>query len=131
MTPNKAASHVVRWTMLILNLLAAVAFVLVTSMLTAAHRTHASSIYRELVGNRALVDKPTYANGEPLDVEARIRGVGPARSLSFLGYLGAFACVLNGFVFFFSHRPPVPHWRKADFFRHRVVVGITWRGFLT
>ena len=94
-----------RWTILILNLLAAVAFVFVASMFAAAHRTHAYSTYRELVANRALVDKPTYTNGEPLDVEARIRGVGPARSLSFLGYLGAAACVLNGFVFFFSHRP--------------------------
>jgi hypothetical protein len=94
-----------RWTMLILNLLAAVAFVFVASMLTAANRTHAYSTYRELVANRALVDKPTYTNGEPLDVEARIRGVGPGRSLSFLGYLGAGACVLNGFAFFFSHRP--------------------------
>ena len=94
-----------RWTILILNLLAAMAFIFVASMLTAAHRTHAYSTYRELVANRALVDKPTYTNGEPLDVEARIRRVGAARSLSFLGYLGAGACLLNGFVFFFSHRP--------------------------
>lgn len=91
--------------MLILNVLAAGAFVFIASMLLAANRTHAYSAYRELVHNRALVDKPTYTNGEPLDVEARIRGVGAASSLSFLGYLGAGACVLNGFVFFFSHRP--------------------------
>ena len=91
--------------MLILNFLAAVTFVFIASMLVAAHRTHAYSTYRELVANRALVDKPTYTNGEPLDVEARIRGVGAARSLSFLGYLGASACVLNGIIYFFSHRP--------------------------
>lgn len=91
--------------MLILNFLAAVAFVFIASMLLAAHRTHAYSTYRELVANRALVDKPTYTNGEPLDVEARIRSAGAGRSLSFLGYLGAGACILNGFVFFFSHRP--------------------------
>ncbi len=91
--------------MLILNFLAAGAFVCIASMLLAANRTHAYSTYRELVYNRALVDKPTYTNGEPLDVEARIRGIGAARSLSFLGYLGAGACVLNGFAFFFSHRP--------------------------
>ena len=94
-----------RWTMLILNLLAAVAFVFAASMLTAANRVHAYSTYRELVHNKALVDKPTYTSGEPLDVEARIRGVGPHRSLSFLGYLGASVCVLNGFAFFFSLRP--------------------------
>ena len=94
-----------RWTMLILNLLAAVAFVVLASGFIAAHRTHAYSTYRELLANRALVDKPTYTNGEPLDVEARIRGVGPGRSLSFLGYLAAGVCVLNGLVFFFSHTP--------------------------
>lgn len=91
--------------MLILNLVAAVAFVFTASMLVAAHRTHAYSTYRELVANRALVDKPTYTNGEPLDAEARIRGAGADRSLALLGYLGAGACMLNGFVFFFSHRP--------------------------
>ena len=94
-----------RWIILILNLLAAVSFVLVASMFVAADRTHAYSTYHELVSNHALVDKPTYTNGEPLDIEARIRGIGSAGSLSFLGYLGAAACVLNGFVFFFSHRP--------------------------
>ena len=94
-----------RWTILILNFLAAVMFVFIASMLLAAHRTHAYSTYRELLANRALVDKPTYTNGEPLDVEALIRGAGAGRSLSFLGYLGAGACILNGFVFFFTHRP--------------------------
>ena len=91
--------------MLVLNLLAAVAFIFVASMLNAVNRTHAYSAYRELLANRVLVDKPTYTNGEPLDVEARIRSVGPGRSLSFLGYMGAGACLLNGFVFFVSHKP--------------------------
>jgi hypothetical protein len=97
-----------RWTMLILNLLAAMAIVFVASMLNAANRTHAYSTYRELIANRALVDKPAYTNGEPLDVEAGIRGVGPGRSLAFLGYLGAGACLLNGFAFCFLHNPRRP-----------------------
>src|SRR5687767_10010882 len=97
-----------RWTMLILNLLAAAAFVFAASMLAAANRTHAYSTYRELVLNKALVDKPTYTSGEALDVERRIGGVAADGSLSLLGYLGASACVLNGLVFFLSRRPHRP-----------------------
>lgn len=115
LTRSRRIAHNIsmRWAMLVLNLLAAVAFVFAASMLAAAHRTHAYSTYRELVLNKALVERPTYTSGEPLDVEARIRGVGPADSLSFLGYLGAGSCVLNGFVFFFSRRPHL-HDTKAD-----------------
>ena len=94
-----------RWTILILNLLAAVGMVVVASTLTAIQRTHAYSTYRELVVNNALVEKPTYTSGEPLDVEARMLGVVADQSLSFVGYLGAGACVLNGVVFFFWQRP--------------------------
>ena len=93
-----------RWTMLILNLLAAGAFVLLASMFAAAHRTHAYSTYRELVINRALVEKPIYTNGEPLDVEARMRGIGGGGTYALLGYLGAGTCLVNGMVFFFSQR---------------------------
>jgi hypothetical protein len=94
-----------RWTILILNFLAAVAFVFLAAAATAAHRTHAFSTYRELEINHALVEKPTYTNGQPLDVEARLRSIGAGGYYSVLGYLGAGACLLNGFVFFFSHAP--------------------------
>ena len=90
--------------MLILNLLAAVAFVFLAAAATTAHRTHAYSTYRELEMNHALVAKPTYTNGEPLDMEARLRSIGAGGYYSVLGYLGAGASLLNGFLFFFSHR---------------------------
>jgi hypothetical protein len=93
-----------RWTMLIVNVLAAGAFVFVGATLTRFHRAHAYSMYRELEYNRALVEKPTYTDGKPLDVEARLRAIGGGgQYYSFLGYLGAGACLLNGFVFFVSH----------------------------
>jgi hypothetical protein len=89
--------------MLILNILAAVAFVLLAALLTSAHRTHAYSMYRELEIHHAIVEKPTYTDGKPIDVEARLRAIGGGgRYYSLLGYLGAGACLLNGFVFFFS-----------------------------
>ena len=95
-----------RWTILILNILAALAFVFLAGAATAAHRTHAYSMYRELEIHHAIVEKPKYTSGEPLDVEARLRAIGGGgRYYSLLGYLGAGACLLNGFVFFFSHAP--------------------------
>jgi hypothetical protein len=93
-----------RWTMLILNILAAVAFLVLAGFATAAHRTHAYSTYRELEINHALVTKPTYPDGKPLDVEARLRGIAAGGGYySVLAYCGAGACLINGFVFFFSH----------------------------
>ena len=98
-----------RWTMLILNVLAAVVFVSLAAVATQAQRTHAYSTFRELEIHHALVEKPTYSNGEPLNVEARLRAIGGGgRYYSFLGYLGASVCLLNGFVFFLSqarHHP--------------------------
>jgi hypothetical protein len=92
-----------RWTILILNLLAAVALQLLAAYATAAHRTHAYSVYHELVANHALVEKPTYTNGEPLDVEARLRAIGSGGYYSLLAHIASAACLLTGFVFFFTH----------------------------
>ena len=89
--------------MLILNILAAVAFMFLAGFATATHRTHAYSTYRELEINHALVEKPTYTDGKPMDVEARLRGIAAGGGYySVLAYCGAGACLLNGFVFFFS-----------------------------
>ena len=89
-----------RWAMLILNILAGIAFLILAGLATAAHRTHAYSTYRELEVNHALVEKPKYTDGQPLDVEARLRSIGGGGYYSFLGYLGAGVCFLNGLLFF-------------------------------
>ena len=94
-----------RWTILILNLLAVVALQFLAAYATAAHRTHAYSVYRELVANHALVEKPTYTNGEPLDVEARLRTIGSGSYYSLLAHIASAACLLAGLVFFFTHTP--------------------------
>jgi hypothetical protein len=65
-----------RWTVLIINVLAAVGFVILAAFLHGAHRTHAYSTYRELEIHHAIVEKPSYTNEEPLDVEARLRAIG-------------------------------------------------------
>jgi hypothetical protein len=92
-----------RWTILILNLLAVVALQFLAAYVTAAHRTHAYSVYRELVANQALVETPTYTSGEPLDVERRLRTIGSGGYYSLLAHLATAACLLTGFVFFFTY----------------------------
>lgn len=94
-----------RWTMLILNLLAAVGLMLLTGMAISAHRTHAFSTYRALVNNQVLVERPAFTNGQPFDVEAHLRGIAAGGSYySVLGHCAAGACALNGFLFFFGYK---------------------------
>jgi hypothetical protein len=94
-----------RWTILILNLIAVVVLQLLAAYATATHRTHAYSVYRELVANHALVEKPTYTNGEPLDVERRLRTIGSGGYYSLLAHIASAACLLAGLILFFSHTP--------------------------
>ena len=90
-----------RWTLLILNLLAAVALIFLSAYAVAAHRTHAFSTYRLLVNNHALVEQPTFTDGKPMDVERALRGVAAGGGYyTTLGYIGAGACVVNGLLFF-------------------------------
>ena len=94
-----------RWTILIINLIAAVALQVLAGFATAAHRTHAYSVYRELVENRALVERPTKTNGDPFDVEARLRTIGSGGYYSLLAHIGSAACVITGLVFFVTCGP--------------------------
>jgi hypothetical protein len=95
-----------RWAILILNILAIVALQFFAGVATAAHRTHAYSVYRGLVADRALVEQPTDANGKPVDVEARLRTIGSGGYYSTLANIGSVACLLSGVVFFFAYKPP-------------------------
>lgn len=90
-----------RWTLLILNLLAAVSFVFLSSLAIGAHRTGAFSMYRQLVRNYALVERPTFTDGNPMDVERYIGFIGSDGDYyRVLGYCAAGVCVLNGLLFF-------------------------------
>jgi hypothetical protein len=101
-------SRVMRWTILILNLIAVVVLQFLAAYATAAHRTHAYSVFRELEINHALVEKPTYTNGERMDVEARLRSIGSGGYYSVLAHIASAACIITGLVFFFSHAPRRP-----------------------
>jgi hypothetical protein len=58
-----------------------------------------------LVDNDALVAKPAYTNGQPLDVEASLRGIGSGGYYSALAHIASAACIISGLIFFFSHKP--------------------------
>jgi hypothetical protein len=94
-----------RWTILIVNLLAATGFLFLSSFAVAAHRAHAFSTYRSLVLNHALIEQPTSADGAPLDVERLLHGIAAGGGYyTTLGYCAAGACVLNGFLFLLLYR---------------------------
>lgn len=103
----RTISSIMLKTALILNLIAAVGFLLIATVAANVHVTHAYSTYHGLVANHALVGKPTYANGEPLDVEASLRHIGAAGMwFGILGFGAAGACTLNSLIFFFAQRRP-------------------------
>ncbi|MBL9130111.1 MAG: hypothetical protein JNG86_02865 [Verrucomicrobiaceae bacterium] len=94
-----------RWTILLLNLLAAAGLQFLAALALSAHRTHVYSTYRELAINRVLVESPAYNNGEPLDVEARLQSIGSGGYYQMLANVGSAACLLTGLTFFLLHKP--------------------------
>ncbi len=79
-----------KWTWVILNVVAAVALIFVGSMAVAAHRTHAYSVYHELQEQRVLVERPDY------DVARSLRGIAAGGTYaSSIAWLGATACLAN------------------------------------
>ena len=92
-----------KWTFVILNVIASVALVLLGSLAVAAHRTHAYSVYRELQEQRVLVERPDY------DVQRRLRTIAAGGSYSStIAWLGAGACLANAVAIGFCFRRPQP-----------------------
>ena len=90
-----------RWTVLILNVSVAVAFLAMALFFAAAHRAHAYSTYRYFVINHAVVDGQKSSDGKPVDVERRMEAVGSVDIYyTIFGVLAAIACVTNGLIFF-------------------------------
>jgi len=94
--------NIMRWVILILNLLAAGMIAFTAHFFHLSGHTRGSRLYRELVANHALVENP--------DVEAKLQGLaGGGDSYDLLGFLAAGVCIANGLVFFFSHRRNEKH----------------------
>jgi hypothetical protein len=83
-------AHRVKWTLVILNVIAAVGLVFVGGYAVAAHRTHAYSVYRELQEQRVLVERADY------DVERRLRTIAAGGTYSStIASIGAVICLAN------------------------------------
>ena len=94
-----------RWTILIVNLLAAGMFLVVAIVFPGVHRARIGSAYLYWKSNGAFVEKPRYAHsGEPMDVKAELERVASIADLVFLLYLAGAVCLSNGIVFFFYSR---------------------------
>ena len=88
-------------TLIIANVMAAVAMYVLGCMAVAAHRTHAFSTYRELQIQHVLVERPDY------DVEKRLVTIADGgRYYLFLSRLGITVCLANAVAIGFVGRRP-------------------------
>jgi hypothetical protein len=93
----------VKLTLIIANVLAAVALYVLGGMAVAAHRTHAFSTYRELQEQHVLVERPDY------DVEKRLVTIADGGGYYlFLSRLGVTVCLANAVAIGFLCRRPKP-----------------------
>jgi hypothetical protein len=92
-----------KWTLVILNVIAAVALVFLGILAVAAHRTHALSVYVELKQRNVLIERPDY------DIERRLRTIADGGSYSSsIANLAAAACLANAVAIgFLWSRPKV------------------------
>jgi hypothetical protein len=97
-------------TFIVLNLLAAVAFIFLGSCAAAIHRVHSYSMYREFVTVGAVDEQKLATLPQPpglppsphYDMPARLRQIGNAEFwFSCLSNLAAAACVINAIAIFF------------------------------
>ena len=89
----------VKLTLVILNLIAAVALVFLGSLAVAAHRTHAYSVYVELKQQNVLVERPDY------NIEKRLRTIAAGGAYSStIASIGAGICLANALAFGFLWR---------------------------
>ena len=91
-------------TLIIANLVAAIALYILGGMAVAAHRTHAYSVYEELKSQHVLVERPEY------DIEKRLVTIADAGGYYLiLSRLGVVVCLANAAAIGFIGRRP-----KAD-----------------
>ena len=82
--------RLVKWALVIFNVVAAVTLLFLGSFAVAAHRTHAYSVYVELKQQSVLVERPDY------DVERRLRAIAAGGTYSStIASVGAGICLAN------------------------------------
>src|SRR5260221_8599510 len=101
-----------KWTIIILNLLAAINFIALGSIAISIHRVHGYSMYHEFVVKGVIDDqkiKTLSQSDEHCDVVKRMQAIGNAESwFSTISNFAAVACLLNATtVYFLTKRRPI------------------------
>jgi hypothetical protein len=93
----------VKITLIIANVLAAVALYILGDFAVAAHRTHAFSVYQELKSQHVLAERPDY------DVEKRLVTIADSGGYYLiLSRVGVAVCLANAVAIGFVSRRPRP-----------------------
>ena len=94
-----------KWIIIILNLLAAIAFIALGSIAIGVHRVHSYSMYHEFVVKSVIDDqkvKTLAQSDEHYDVVKRMQAIGNAESwFSTISNFAALACLLNATAIYF------------------------------
>jgi hypothetical protein len=99
-----------KWTAIVLNVLAAIGFFVLGSVAISIHRVHSYSTYREFVSvgavdeqKLATIQQPAnLPRSEHYDMPARMRQTGNAEFwFTCIANLAALACVINAIAIFF------------------------------
>jgi len=101
-----------KWTIIILNLIAAAAFIFLGSVAAAIHRVHSYSTYVEFVSVGAVDEqrlqtlaRPGAPKGTGYDMPARMRQIGNAEAwFRDISGLAGIACILNAVGVYFLPR---------------------------
>jgi len=93
----------VKITLIIANVLAAVALYILGDFAVASHRTHALSVYEELKSQHVLAERPDY------DIEKRLTTIADSGGYYLiLSRLGVTVCVANAAAIGFLWKRPRP-----------------------
>jgi hypothetical protein len=92
-------TSLVKLTLIIANVVAAIVLYILGGMAVAAHRTYAFSVYRELQTQHVLVERPDY------DIEKRLDTIADAGGYYLiLSRLGVVVCLANAVAIGFIAR---------------------------
>jgi ABC-type spermidine/putrescine transport system permease subunit I len=98
---NNVSRHrrLMKWVIVIFNVVAAGMLILLGSFAVVAHQTHAYSVYKELQAQHVLVERPDY------DVEKRLRTIAAGGTYSSsIASVAAGVCLVNAIMIGFLWR---------------------------
>ena len=97
-----------KWTIISLNIIAAIAFLFLGSVAASIHQVHSYSMYREFVGQGVIDEqkvKTLSQSSEHYDVVKRMQAIGNVKNwFGNISNMAAVACLANATVIYFMVR---------------------------